>query len=215
MNFTIFLGDISNENIYYSIYWFNRIFYYSIIPLCVLASIGFIKLIKILKNNPKFSKIFTKKRRKTFIKFLSFSLLIFLVHTNLVITGIRLGNKNKAIEDEKIEVIIWISEHIPRGSNFLIDDLDDALLRGIHAMADCYLHLIKSYFKSDVNETENIEDIDNLIDNKIKYLMISEEYIDETDKRATFVLTYLIPNFYNDTLYRSDEYRIYYAPYFE
>ena len=101
-------------------YWFNRTWYYSIIPISILASIGFIKLIKFLSL--KFTIIRRKKRVDLSLKLISLSFFVFFVFSNSIIAGMFLNNEPyQTLDDEEIQVIGWITENLPSSSNILVD----------------------------------------------------------------------------------------------
>ena len=50
---------------------------------------------------------------------------------------------------------------------------------------------------------------------EIQYLLVSKEFLSDNNTVPFFIGNYLIPNFYNQTNYDSDEFRIYYAPFFD
>ena len=84
-------------------------------------------------------------------------------------------------------------------------------------MVNGHYYFINDIFEKNVNYTENVEKIDDLKDDDIEYLLVSEDYLEESDSsdRVHFVKNYLIPNFYNETEHETDDYRLYYAPYFD
>ncbi|MFX1443901.1 MAG: hypothetical protein ACFFHV_10845 [Promethearchaeota archaeon] len=208
------LNSINKGNRFVMDFWFKRIWLYSIIPLCILAAIGLFKLTTRIKNRPFFKTLIANKTRTKALKLSFLSLLIFLSNTQLIFAGIYSGSATNAPKDEEIELLSWMSENIPLDSNFLIDN--DYIIRiGIFSMVNGRYFFIKDYFKSDYNETENIERIDDLIDDNIEYLLIHEDLLYDSSNSSRFIRNYLIPNFYNESEHRTTHYRLYYAPYFD
>jgi len=195
-------------------FWFKRIWSYSIIPLCILASFGLFKLIKEINNHPKFKKIFKSENKKLIVKYSSLSLLIFLAYSNLIIAGIWNGNINNRPEREKIKLLSWMSENVPPESNFLMEE--DYIIRvGIFSMVNGRYFFFDNIFDSDKNVTENMEEIEYLIDEDIEYMLVHEDFLYGSSNMSKFVRNYLRPDFYNESEYETDHYRLYYAPYFD
>ncbi len=100
--------------------WFSRTWYYSIIPISILASIGLIKLSKILSL--KFPIIGRKKSFNLSLKLMSLSFFVVFIFSNSIIAGMRFNNETyKTLNDEEIQVIGWITENLPSNSNILVD----------------------------------------------------------------------------------------------
>lgn len=216
INFSFLLSSIDDGSVHLMGLWYKRIWIYSVIPFCILASIGLKKLAEEVKIHPKFKNIFAKKNRANILKYTSFSLLIYLTYSNLIIAGIWNGNINNRPKEEEIEIIGWMSENIPPDSNILTD-YNYIIRLGIFSMVNARYYFINDIFEKDVNITENIEEIEYLIDNDIEYLLVSEDYLEESDSsdRVHFVKNYLIPNFYNETEHETDDYEVYSASYFD
>ena len=196
------------------IFWYNRIWNYTIIPLCILASLGLIKISKIMKNHPIFIKIFNSKNKQDFIKIISISFLIYLSYTNLIFAAVWNGNKRNRPKDEEVRILGWMSENIEEDSNFLITE--DYIIRvGIFSMVNGRYYFIGKVFDSDNSMSENIDEIDFLIDEDIKYLLIHVDDLYENSNRSRFIRSYLKPFFYNESEYQTRHYRLYYAPYFD
>jgi hypothetical protein len=213
-SFSFYLNAIDKHSRNLMDFWFNRVWIYSILPLCILSSIGTINFVKRIKMIPKYKKIFKNKNRENILKFTSLSLLIFLSYSNLMMAGIWSGNINNRPSKEEIELLSWMSKNIPNDSNFLIEK--DYIIRvGIFTMVNGHYYFFEDIFDSDNNETENIEEIDYLIDKDIEYMLISEDYLYGSSNRSKFIRNYLRSNFYNETEHRTNHYRLYYAPYFD
>jgi hypothetical protein len=107
-----------------------------------------------------------------------------------------------------------MSENVPEDSRILMDE--DYIIRvGIFSMINGRYYFINNYFKSDYNQTENIEQIEDLKEDDIEYLLIHEDYLYGSSNRSRFIRSYLIPYFYNESEHKTDHYRLYYAPYFD
>jgi len=148
------------------------------------------------------------------LKFSFLSLLIFLSYSNLIAAGIFYGNVKNRPDKEEIEVIAWMSEELPIDSKILMD-YDYIIRLGTFTLTYATEYYINNIFKSDYNQAEFIEEIDYLKDEEIQYLLMSEEFLNDNSNRSIFFKFYLIPNFYNESEYESDDFRIYYAPYFD
>ena len=208
------LNDISKINRTFMNYWYGRTWHYSIIPLSILTATGLIKLVKKVENQDFFRFFFRKKNRKKICKLLFFSLFISMSYTNFIITAIDFGKTENNIKSDDVKTVIWISNNIPDNSYFLMEN--HYIIRlGIESMINGESFFIHHIFKSDYNETELIEEIDELKDNEIEYLLITEDFLSESSDVSRFFKYYLIPNFYNDSLKEIGDYRIYYAPYFD
>ena len=73
---------------------------------------------------------------------------------------------------------------------------------------------ITDFFNADDTYSEMTAEIKNLEDDEIQYMLLSREFLRDNGNVSVFVKSYLIPYFYNESEYKSDNYRIYYAPYF-
>lgn len=116
-------SEIPEEEFFYMTYWYDRIWHYLIIPISIFSSIGIIRLKTYLK-----SKRSTKLRNGQ-LKFnpnlILTSIIIFLSFSNTIIAGMYWDNRDNQfdyyIKDEDAQIIGWVSENIPSGSNILID----------------------------------------------------------------------------------------------
>ena len=212
---SLFLNDIDEIKIFRMEHWFGRNSIYSIIPFSALSSIGIIDFSIYIKNHRKFKTTLTKKSIQNFLKFSSFSLLIYLSLTGTVITVSEISKKENRIHDDEIQIIGWMSENLPIDSKILLYDFDYILQLGIKSTFSPYIYYIDKIFKSDYNYTELINEIEELRENKIKYLLLSKDYLEESSEEVLFVKYYLKPNFYNESLHETGDYKLYYAPYFD
>jgi hypothetical protein len=213
-SYSLFLTAINKQELFYMNFWFKRIWYHAIFPLGILTSIGLIKIAKNVGNHQIYIKIFTTTTRKNILKFTSISLLIFLSYSNLIYAGIWYGNTKNKPNDEEIKLLGWMSENIDRESNILIEE-DYFIRRGIFSMVNGRNYFIDDIFESDETVTENLEEIDYLIDNEIEYLLIHEDLLYGSSNMSKFIRNYLRPNFYNESEYETEHYILYYAPYFD
>lgn len=200
--------DLS-KNIYVDmINWFDRIWFYSIPPLCVLASIGIFKVVKKFKNHKYFKN---KRILKPTLKYTSFLILILLSYSSIVVFGMWVGTSSVRANDDEIQTIGWMSENIPQDSNILIEK-NYHIMHGIRTLT-----FGNSYYIDDIfnNESEYIQQIYYLKDNNIRYMLISQSGINQSSNLFLFINNTLIPNFYNVTLFKTGEVSIYYAPYTE
>ncbi|NVM18601.1 MAG: hypothetical protein HWN80_12870, partial [Candidatus Lokiarchaeota archaeon] len=101
-------------------YWFSRTWYYSIIPISILASIGLIKLTKFLSL-----KVPIVKRKKSVnlpLKLISLSFVVVFTFSNSILAGIEFSNITyTSLDDDEIHVMGWIVENLPSNSNMLVD----------------------------------------------------------------------------------------------
>ncbi|MFX0135448.1 MAG: hypothetical protein ACFFDN_17525, partial [Candidatus Hodarchaeota archaeon] len=163
---SIFVRDINDYEFNVMRLWFSRIWGYSTIPICIIFSIGIVKAIKSPKFQQKFQKIFKNRNKRDLIKAISFSAMIYLSCSNLIITGIIISDAHNREDDEDIEIIGWMSEHLPYGSTILIEK--NYIIRlGIHSFSYAYFHYISDYFESDDTNEEYIREISNLKDDDV------------------------------------------------
>jgi len=213
-NFAISLNSISNDDLFIMNFWFNRNWYYSIISISIISSIGLIKGIKYLKSHPRLKGFLANKYKKNILKFISLSFIVVLIYSNTVYYGFVVGNTNTKPSKDEIEVIGWMSENLPEDSKIIIE-YNYMVRLGVYSMSYASIYYIHYIFKSDYTQTELLEEIDFLRDEEIQYLLVSKEYFSENGTVQFFIRNYVIPNFYNQTEYDSDEFRIYYAPFFD
>jgi len=213
-SYSIFLKAINKRERFIMDFWFNRIWYHAIFPLGILSSIGLIKVAKKVEHHQIYIKFFKTKTRKKILKFISVSLLIFLSYTNLVFAGIWYGTTNNKPNAEEVKLLGWMSENIDPESNFLIEE--DYFIRvGIFSMVNGRYYFIDDVFDSDETAMENMEEIDYLRDNDIEYLLIHEDLLYGSSNMSKFIRYYLRPYFYNESEHETENYRLYYAPYFD
>jgi len=113
---------LPEEEYYYMMYWFDRIWYYSIFPLSIFFSIGLITLVKKFKfkNNVSFKNKNLKKISYSFF----ISIIIFFSQSNTIRAGVFWSNIDYKLSNEEAQIIGWVSKNIPQGSDILIDSLN-------------------------------------------------------------------------------------------
>jgi len=195
------------------LFWFSRIWFFSILSLALLASIGLIELIDYIKEKESYRN--KSNQTKVIIKFSVISILIILSYSNIVISSGEWSYRDRKVRDSEANVIGWVSENLPDGSNIVVDNRYP-LYRGIDVMTKCNPFYINFIFEEDMNNLEYIEQINYLKSMKMKYLIIQTGYIYLDSNLSSFVDEYLIPNFYNECLYDyMDMMAVYYAPYYD
>ena len=98
-------------------FWFNRIWQYSIISLSIFSSIGIIHIIKDIKIG-SIKDLYIRKTIAT-------SVLIFLSLSNTILVAMYYHNlyyKSPEVHDE-VQMIGWVSENVPYNSNIIVEDL--------------------------------------------------------------------------------------------
>ncbi|MHA1724322.1 MAG: hypothetical protein ACTSXH_05710 [Promethearchaeota archaeon] len=101
------------------IYWFSRIYDYSIIPLSIFGSIGLIELKKYIGK--KINKIRGINNYKLPLKLVLCSSFIFLVLSNTIISGIMWYDFGPTLNNQEAQISGWVCKNIPRDSNILAD----------------------------------------------------------------------------------------------
>lgn len=211
---SFFMRDIDDTSLLLMNYWFNRNWFYSIIPFGVLASIGLIKIGKKIRIHPKFKSFLDNKNNLKFLKIIMISIIIFLGSSNFFLVTIFRADARCRVNKEEIKLYGWMSENIHPDSRILIENKYNIRL-GVLSITYAEYFFIHDFFDSDDIQSEMIDEINDLRDEKIQYLCISKDFLFDDVNVSVFIKTYLIPNFYNESEYESDNYRIYYAPYFD
>lgn len=116
-----YLEFIFNTNLSDKEYWFQRIIYYSTIPLSILAAFNIDKVITKIKSLRSINKYW-----KEFAVFNLISVIIFFSISNISLTGFYWYNREDMyhgyFSDDEAQILGWCSENIPYDSNYLIDD---------------------------------------------------------------------------------------------
>jgi len=101
-------------------YWFNRIWYYSIIPLSIFASVGVLQFLK--KFHSKKFKIGRFHLKEIHLKSVFVSLIIFFSISNTILAGIHFSIATDTIlTNEEAQVTGWISNNVNPKSKILVD----------------------------------------------------------------------------------------------
>jgi len=161
--------NFPEENYYYMMYWFDRIWFYSIIPLSIIASIGLLSFRKKIKK----IKIRSLKNWDFILRIPFISLLIFYSFSNTIITGMYWGSiENYYVLNEEAQMIGWIEANVPRNSNILIDRfrlkprIDDITYSNTYYIWEEKIKAFENYsgFKTLYHYDDNclIEPIENL-----------------------------------------------------
>jgi len=125
--------EVPSQNYLSSIYWFDRIWYYSIFPLSIFSSFIIIKFLK--KIHYAINRKITKAFFQSFLKIAIIMFLTFLPLTNTIIAGIRYSQFAVKLNSVEAQVSGWVTQNLPKKSKFLVDTknlyiyLDD-LIRG-------------------------------------------------------------------------------------
>ena len=142
-NSSINLYNLPKQDFILMMYWFNRIWHYTIIPLSIFASIGLIKIINYY--NSRNFKI-SYKVLKSFPIAILISTIVFFSISNTLIASVKLYNYFRILTDEEAHIINWVTQNTPRDSKFLSDR--DLLVRRIKDITrrDTYLlHRVTKY----------------------------------------------------------------------
>lgn len=165
------------------IYFFYRTWYFSIIPISILASVGLIEFQIYLKK--KYEEKMKNKSisyHKKLLKLNSACILIFLIITNTIIPSIYWYNWDVYLKDEEVQVMGWVTENIPADSNILIDRY---LMYHLMDLEFCNIH--ETYYIGDLNNNEwngKYEYDDNCNISLIKSLDMHEQVLDLYDDES-------------------------------
>ena len=187
------VATIPENYLYYMIYWFSRTWYYSLIPISIISSIGVIRLILKLRSN----RWFNLKYHKFIKSSISFFIISFLIVVSLSnpITTIIFWDNYYTTTNEDAQIIGWTSKNIPIGSKILITTWQ---FRGED------LYLFETYYlQSEMEKVDNniSKLIDNLTTQNIHYLILPEQWKDS--------YLALLDDFYSIKLYEYGSYTIY------
>jgi len=141
-------------------YWFNRIWYYSIIPLSIFASVGVLQFLK------KFClKDFNIRRfniKSIYLKSILVSILIFFSISNTVIAGMAFSiEKDTSLTSEEAQITGWVTNNIDPGEKIMVDRfhflkfLDDVALIKVYSVSEEAENATKDDFLNYV--TKNID----------------------------------------------------------
>ena len=165
--------DISRIDYHMMIYWFSRVWYYSIPAFSLISSIG---LIFLMKKRKKIHLIKKRILRKIF-DLSSISILISLSFSSFILGGMYWACTYKSgylgYSDSEAQMIGWISENIPHGSNISIDN--SHLSKGLQIMAGCNTYYINEQIEAALEKAGVIDwGISYGIDHNCSINMIEE-----------------------------------------
>jgi len=121
------ISQINNEKLIQMYNWFDRNWFYLMIPLSILGSIGLIDFYK-------YSKEYIVSMKKVLcIKSIINYLFIYLSLTNLIITSSFYLHSNK-LSNSEAQIMGWVSENLPDNSNLLLPYIYP-LYQGIHKVS--------------------------------------------------------------------------------
>ena len=150
-------------------YWFNRIWYYSIIPLSIIASVGVLQFLK--KFHSKKFKIERYNLKAIHLKSVFVSFIIFFSISNTILAGIHFSMEtNTILTNEEAQVTGWITNNVNPGMNVLVDR--SHFLKFLDDIAH-----IKVYSVSEEVENAAYDDFLNHVSPNLD-LNCSMEYID-------------------------------------
>ena len=205
--------QIPYTDFYFMMFWFDRNWCYSIIPLSIFSSIGLLKLMKYLKSK-NFLKIHNKYL-SIFPNLFVASTIIYLSLTNTIISGIWWNNIDWVISDDEAQIIGWVSENVPRNSKILIDrrgHFKHSLYDASFSTAMFIDDIIEKAFSDGDNDRRYLTTIFNYLKlNNFKYYIYSKEntiHKSETEKYID-IENELITIFYNKKLYEYGDFIIY------
>jgi hypothetical protein len=211
--FRLFISDffsliksIPDDSLFFANYWFNRIWFYSIIPMSLISSIGLIEYFQNLKGKKKYSN-----NRIQFIKCFFFVIIILFSYSGLVQFSTYVADRNYKMTKDEIKTIGWISENIPYNSNILIQDEKWSIMQGIRTISRCRYYEIDAFFNKNQNDSTYIEKIEILASKNILYAVFYETYLNQDSNLSIFISSYLIPNYFNETVYSQESIKIYHV----
>ena len=201
---TSFVFEISQINMSNIYYWFSRIWYFSVIPLSILGSIGLIRFIQDVQEKGWFKiKSRGRLRLKNYKELITYlhlvSLLIILLIPSLTVKFIRYDNYYRT-SNEDAQIIGWVSENIPRNSKILTTSTHWWTAQRLRA--DLYISEIYLLSHEMRNVNNNISKLkDSLLSQNINYLILPKELRSE--------YTELLDTFYCEKLYEYENSIIY------
>ena len=108
---------IPADEYFYMMYWFNRIWQYSIIPLSIFASFG---IVKFFENSKPINMVILRNIR-LISKFFGLTILLFLTLSNTILAGFYWYNIPYKMKDDEIQILGWVEANLPRGTNIVVD----------------------------------------------------------------------------------------------
>ncbi|MFW9829024.1 MAG: hypothetical protein ACFFEY_15710 [Candidatus Thorarchaeota archaeon] len=205
----------SPESISYPTYiiifiWFDRIWFYCIPALCILASFAFYRII----NRIRFNLALSVNKYFKYILLNSFSVVIIVFSfSGIFLSGFVYGDPKFRYTNNQIETLNWISENVPIYSGIVVGD---NFFMGVGTDSITFIdqYFLYDIFKPEFNETQCREQIGFLKNNTVQYAVISQFFITYILNKSDFVNNVLVEDFYNLTLYTNGDLAVYYAPFF-
>jgi hypothetical protein len=208
LNYQLFYRNLFSSFKYFN--WFNRFWIYSLPSLCVFGAFGILSLLKKLKN----INISRKLRFNNLgFKILAFSFITIISYSSLISAGMSFSNSKIRYSDNTIEMVGWISENLPYRSNILIYK-DWQVGDTIRRMTYCNTTFFEDIFNKNSNTSQMEKRIDVLKKRQIPFALVSWTYLYPRANYYSFFKNYLIPDFYNRTIYASGDFVLYFAPSF-
>ena len=204
-------NSLSAHEILYMNYWYDRVWFYAIFPLSILASVGGFKLTKKIQKHSLFRQ---RRYLIIFLKDTAFTIFMFMTLFGIIISGALMVNTDISPNNDEVQTIGWMSDNIEPYSKILVNDKNNNIVIGTKTMTFCEVCYIDDIFPEGYNQSEYIQQIHHLKDNDIRYFVISVEYLSQPLNSSVFIKNYLIPDFYNVTLCQFGNYNITYAPFF-
>ena len=101
-------------------YWFQRFWYYSIIPLSLFASVGVVYFIRDFKGIKLIKWRLRPNNR--YITLIICSFLVFFSLSNTILSGVAFQNqRSNILNSEEAQITGWVSENVPPNSSLLVD----------------------------------------------------------------------------------------------
>jgi len=193
-------------------YWYNRIWFYCFPSLCIFGAYGISKMFKKIRNNKFFKK---REYMNLQLKLIAFSFITIISYSGIISTGMSHASTEGRYSDSTIEMVGWISENLPYGSNLLIDK--NFKLKStvrMMTMTYCNITFFEDVFDANSDPSQMEENIDLLKDHQIYFALINWEYLYFNPNYYNFCINILIPKFYTTPLHMAGNYVLYYAPLF-
>ncbi|KKL59755.1 hypothetical protein LCGC14_2212130, partial [marine sediment metagenome] len=189
---TSLVSDIPDEYYARLTHWFTRTWYYSMIPLSILMSIGLIKLIQQLKSRNRF-KVNKYKRKKPIGSLTLIYTLIFLSISN-PITQVIFWDNYYSVPDEDAQFIGWITKNVPRESKILFDrymwNFNNRLEGDLYLYKTFYLEEEMGICQGNLSDHDIGLLIDYLTTKNITYLMLNRQHICDGDGYQKLIVQY-------------------------
>ncbi len=203
---TSFVFEIPQIYIFRMNQWFTRTWYFSVVPLSILGSIGLIRLIQEVKEKHWFklkSRGWLRLKNYNTLHLITYlhliALLIILLLPSITIKFIRYDNYHRT-SNEDAQIIGWISENLPRNSRILSVSTYWWTVQRLRD--DLYICEFYSLTSEMINANNNISKLkENLLSQNINYLLLPKELRSE--------YTELLDTFYCKILYEYENSIIY------